>query len=860
MCLEGRDGEGVKQLFVDGAPSGMPCDEVSRCRDTDTVRCPVRAPIPTRPAVKHVAPVLWVILTMVMITTSGAAEMRRVKEGVDHLTAYRGPSSRYDDVARLPSGALVDEIRRVDGWSQILTSDGRVGYVNTDDLVAADTVRNPQGRVEADGPEVAIVPQVGHPGQVTDVAFSPNGRYLATASIDGTTRIWDVANGVELKVLRGHWSAVGSIAFSPDGRFVATSSFDGTTRIWDPVSGRQRKILVEDWAPYAAVLTVSFGPDGRSIMTSTMQSTTLWDVETGRVLRKLGVMGEYGATSVAVSPDWRMMATGSGDRGSVRIWDTATEQELTVMEGPGPQVFRTAFSPDARVLATASADGVARLWDVGTGQLLRTLEVARDHPDEVTDIAFSPDGRMLATTSLEGTSRIWDVETGWHLKVMQGQDLYDTARIAFSPDGRMIATGQGNAIQTRSGLRPSGSARLWDVEAGRLHRVLGKRSSDVRAVAVSPDGNMIATGYGRTVPAATGLLSSGGVRIWDTDTGGRELELGGLWDSVTSIAFSADGRMVAAGLTNSTARVWDLAGGREPTVLGDHADGVTAVAFSPDGRVLATASGGWDNTARLWEISSGRELAVIEGHSEGIDSIAFSPDGRLLATASRDGTARLWDAATGRELTVLEEHTTSVIGVAFSRDGRLLATASWDTTARLWDVATGRQLQVLEGHLAHVNGAAFSPDGRTVATASDTLRLWDVATGRQLVVMEGQSGTIEGIAFGADGRTVVTTSRDNTAHIWDAATGRKLVTLIKLVDGSWLQLTPAGFFDASEDETRNLALVRGLDPVPFERVSHALHRPDLVAEAMAGDPEGRYAAAAAALDLEEAVASRPVPQ
>ena len=590
----------VKHLFVDGALSGIPCDEVSRCRDRDTVRCPVRSSIPVRPAVNHVAPLLWVVVTMVMITTSGAAEMRRVKEGVDHLTAYRGPSTRYDDAARLPSGAWVDEIRRVDGWSQILTSDGRVGYVNTDDLVAADTVSNPQERVQADGPEVGIVPQVGHPGQVTDVAFSP--------------------------------------------------------------------------------------------------------------------------------------------------------------------------------------------------------------------------------------------------------------------DGRMIATGQGNAIQTRSGLRLSGSARLWDVEAGRLQRVLGKRSSDVRAVAVSPDGSTIATGYGSTIPAATGLLSSGGVQIWDSHTGGRERELGGLWDSVTSIAFSADGRMVAAGLTNSTARVWDLAGGREPTVLGDHADGVTAVAFSPDGRVLATASGAWDNTVRLWEISSGRELAVIEGHSEGIDSIAFSPDGRVLATASRDDTARLWDAASGRELTVLEEHTTSVVGVAFSRDGRLLATTSWDNTARLWDVATGRQLQVLEGHLANVNGAAFSPDGRTVATASDTVRLWDVATGRQLTVMEGQSGIIEGIAFGADGRTVVTTSRDNTAHEWDADTGRKLVTLIKLVDGSWLQLTPAGFFDASEDGTRNLALVRGLDPVPFERVSHALHRPDLVAEAMAGDPEGRYAAAATALDLEEAVASHPLPQ
>lgn len=849
----------MRLFFADGPSSGTDHDEVHRFRERSSVGDPVRSSAATRLAAIRVAPVLWTILTILAIATSVAAETRRVKEGADHVNAYRGPSTRYDLAAILPSGAVVDEIRRVDGWSQILTSDGRVGFVNTGDLVADDTVRKPPERVQADGPGLSIVPQLGHPGQVTDIAFSPDGRFLATASNDRTARLWDVGTGVELKVLRGHWSTVSSIAFSPDGRFLATASSDGTTRIWDPVFGRQRMILVEEWAPNTAVLAVFFSPDGRSIVTSTGLTATLWDVETGRVLRKLDVIGEY-VTSFATSPDGRMIATGSDHKGAVRIWDTATERELKVLEGPGSRVFRTAFSPDARFLATASADGIARLWDVETGRLLKKLEVARDHPDEVTDIAFSPDGRLLATTSLEGTSRIWDVETGWHLKVMKGRDLFDTTSVAFSPDGRMIATGHGNAIQTRASFRFSGSARVWDVAAGRLQKVLGKRSRDVRAIAISPDGRMIATGYGRTIPAATGFLSSGSVRIWDLDTGGRELALGGRWDSVTSVAFSSDGRMLAAGLSNSTARIWDLAGGREPKVLGDHTDGVSAVAFSPNGRLLATASGGWDSTARIWDISSGQELEVIEGHSEGIDSIAFSPDGRLLATASRDGTARLWDPATGRELKVLEEHTTAVIGVSFSPDGHLLATTSWDNTARIWDVATGQQLQVLEGHLANVYGVAFSPDGRTVATASDTARLWDVETGRELKVLEGQSAIVDSVAFSPDGRTIATASRDNTARIWDAATGRKLAALIKLADDSWLQLTPAGFFDASEDGTRKLTLVQGLDPVPFDRVSHALHRPDLVAEGLAGDPEGKLAAAAAGFNLKEIVASRPMAQ
>jgi WD40 repeat protein/energy-coupling factor transporter ATP-binding protein EcfA2 len=686
-------------------------------------------------------------------------------------------------------------------------------------------------------------------GAARSVSLSRDGKLLASAHQDGTIRLWDVATGRLSSILKGHSGPVTSVDFprsrveglSPGPRpeagklWLVSGGTDGTVRIWDALTGRQEG-RIDHGKPVERVRSYGDDVTVKPIVFCYGGVYRVYDRDgSAEDLHREGELDEKKIVfldAVAFGYQSRLIVILKND---LNVYFPANPSlDSRVADRPSKfapllgQAHRAGITAMDRieghpVLATASKDRTVKLWDLGEGKLLRTLE---GHTEAVTCVALSADGRLVASGSEDHTVKLWDANTG-ELRGTLANHTGTINGVQFTPDGRTLASASDD-----------GTVKLWNVTVSPERMTLQGHERQALALAYSPDGKWVASAGGERT-----------IRLWDVATGQLRQIVGGVQPGyVLCLAFSADGKTLASAGYGREIRLWDVVN-RVRGVLEDpdgHTQPVRALDVSPDGTMLASASG--DGTVKLWDLRSRKLVRTLRGHTGFVNAVDFAPDGTTLASGSYDGTVRLWDVATGQERETLgTPGDGQVLSVQFAPEGKTLASASGfirsaggnrgRNEVRLWDVETGQLRSRLRGHTSYVRRVAFSPDGKVIATAGAdrTVKLWDAAIGYEQATIEPGFGDALSLAFSPDGHMLAAGGSDGSIKLWEAVPTPIVTpagTIPDLLGHAWgLALSPDGRVLAAvgkegtvrllDARTRDLrALLKG-SPSPRQAVAFA---------------------------------------
>lgn len=711
-----------------------------------------------------------------------------------------------------------------------------------------------------------------HSDRVNSVSYSPDGASLATASADGTVKIWDLGNGRELITYRGHAEQVddpsrdadrlkvGAAIFHPKQKMIASAG-GNQVHLWEPDTGKRIKVLATLEKSDKPFKCLAFSPDGKSLATGCDDGVLrVYDVESGKATFTSPARSAR-IERVAYSPNGKLIGI-ADNSGMAAVYAPGVGNGMplstSVIDGAG-ECLGIAFTLDSGSILTCGKDAAARLIagpkpdGTGADNTATRLRAFTGHAGTVTDLALLPDGKFLVTGSDDKTVRVWEVQSAKQMRSFQGH-MTKILAVAVRGDGRQIASAS-----------EDGAIRLWDLSTSDDHRALTEATEPVWSVAVSPDGKRaaaggadkqiriyepesgkleatLATGSAVTTvaffPDSNRLAAAGGdriVRIWDVaskkplkEFPGHELPVLGVavssdskvmisagadgkaigWDveggkplwswtakskAVCAVSIRAGGKQVAIGTADGTLAILDISGSspKELASSSAHVAGVAAVAYSPDGTKLATAGG--DGALRIWNIGEGGQpqpLAKFEGQSKPnpaagyspLSGVAFSADNRFVASAGADAVVRIWDVQTKGEVRGLRGHTEWATCVAFGPDGRLLVSGGADKVTRIFELSP-QEGGGSFGHMLAVNTVAVSPDGKILATASvdQTIKLWDLTSGREISTLIGNADIPYSLAF--IGNDVIAmggslpTGETGRLHLWQTRPPRILTSL-----------------------------------------------------------------------------------
>jgi WD40 repeat protein/serine/threonine protein kinase len=537
-----------------------------------------------------------------------------------------------------------------------------------------------------------------HTASISDLAFSPDGSRILSGSLDGTLELWDVRSGEQVLSTSSSDGPVYSVAYSPDGKRLA-AGMNNLVLIRDALTGDEISRFIETYQ-CGEVRDMAYTLDGKWLgITYSDGCNQVLDAQTGDCCR----MNDRDPLStdvsgVAFSPAGSRVAV-SSTGGDAKVRNVINTAGTVYLRGHTGNVKDLDFSPDGRYVATSSEDGTARFWDSNTGEQLTALA---GHRLSVNLVAFFPDGQRLATTSDDGTTRVWDVSlSGSREWLTVGDQTGKANYVTFSPDGRYFVTSEDTLVG------------IYDATSGLRVLTLENVAYKGKMVEFTPNSGQLVAIYNYLLPG-----------LFDAETGELLMKYVGHFGGVSALAISPDGWLLASGGTDGMIKVWDVASGEEIGTLEIHAGEIYDLEFSPDGSQLASSS--QDGRVILWDVGTRQPAFNLVKNQPAVVSLSFSPDGKRLVTSGKDGSARVWDTVSGEMLLTLKGHRGEITGVDYSPDSKRIATASIDSTARLWDAASGEELLILGGSISGLTSLAFYPDGKRLATSSldGTVRIY----------------------------------------------------------------------------------------------------------------------------------------
>ncbi len=637
-----------------------------------------------------------------------------------------------------------------------------------------------------------ILPQTGHGRCVEDLAWSPDGRVIATAG-DGSVRLWDAAGRGLLQVIEGLDSWFPKLAWNPNGREIVTACGDGSLRAWEVPSGD----LLRSFEGHSeSILALAWDRGGEKIATGSVdRSLRIWDVASGEQLRVLADL-PTSVTPVAWDPAGERLAYGC--ESEVRISDAVSGRLLLTLEGHEKWAKEAVWDPTGERIATSCAKLGVRIWDADSGQLLHTLE--REH---VRSLAWDPAGEKLCLGTFNSIE-IWEVATQ-KLWGLLAEASWGAGRLTWHPEGRQIAA-----------EAHGGAVKIWDCASGQLQHTYEGLGDPASVAAWAPGARRVA------------LVFEQQIQVLDAATGRLLHTLDGHEGPVDALAWDPAGERLASASADDYLRIWDGGSGRFLGQLEGFMFGIESLAWDPGGERVAASS---DEGIRVWSAQTRQILVDVDGFH--FSDLVLSPDGQRIAAVDDVETLSLRDAATGELLASSKDFAGTVESLAWDSSGERLLSAEDDGTLSFWDGTSLQRLAKWPGHHDKTRSAAWDPSGERFASAADdcTVKIWDAASQRLLHTLDGsRDGTV---TYLAPGRLAVRHAA-GYFELWDlSAVPTRLARLYAVAPYTGLVVTAGGFVDGPPEALERVKMVDGwtlrdLEDFPErrspERVREALGR------------------------------------